>query len=168
MNDNEHVTSRIRSIKNIDTLQGSTDLILTIIKNKGGDVVTCKTLFLISNILIITGWDTLTRRLSPGDSLLVMKMVDQTVHATSGKLAASVKETPFGTGRTCSAGVATFSAYPPPPRRAHTYSYDNSTCYQLQYCNLMIPPNFSRSQTLGIKSLNFSQKKIADQGHSQD
>jgi len=39
-----------------------------------------------------------------------MKIVDHTVHATSGKLAASVRETPGGTGSTCPAGTATFSA----------------------------------------------------------
>lgn len=52
----------------------------------------------------------ITRNVSPEESLLVMKMVDQTVHATSGKLAASCKETPEGIGRTCPAGTATFSA----------------------------------------------------------
>ena len=50
-----------------------------------------------------------------------MKTVDQTVHATSGKEAASLSETPCGTGSTCPAGTATFSAYPPPLRRAQTY-----------------------------------------------
>lgn len=50
-----------------------------------------------------------------------MKTVDHTVHATSGKLAASCKETLAGTGRTWPAGTATFSAYPPPPTRAHTF-----------------------------------------------
>nr|GMD93053.1 Uncharacterised protein [Ipomoea batatas] len=63
-----------------------------------------------------------TKNVSPGDSRLIIKTVDQTVHATSGKLAASSKETPDGTGRTCPAGTATFSAYPPPPTRAHTWS----------------------------------------------
>jgi hypothetical protein len=62
----------------------------------------------------------LTNKVSPLDSRLVMKIVDHTVHATSGKLAASVREIPVGTGRTCPSGTATFSAYPPPARRAHT------------------------------------------------
>jgi hypothetical protein len=63
----------------------------------------------------------ITKIVSPADSRLIIKTVDQTVHATSGKLAASLRETPVGTGRTCAAGTATFSAYPPPLSRAHTY-----------------------------------------------
>jgi hypothetical protein len=63
----------------------------------------------------------ITKNVSPADSRLVIKTVDQTVHATSGRLAASLRETPCGTGRTCPAETATFSAYPPPLRRAHTY-----------------------------------------------
>lgn len=62
----------------------------------------------------------LTKKVSPDDRWLVMKTVDQTVHATSGKLAASLSEIPGGTGRTCPLGTATFSAYPPPLKRAHT------------------------------------------------
>lgn len=61
-----------------------------------------------------------TKNVSPADSRLIIKTVDQTVHATSGRLAASFKETPDGIGRTCPVGTATFSAYPPPLRRAHT------------------------------------------------
>ena len=64
----------------------------------------------------------ITKNVSPADSRLIIKVVDQTVLATSGKLAASLRETPGGTGRTCPAGTATFSAYPPPLRRAHTYN----------------------------------------------
>lgn len=44
------------------------------------------------------------------------------MHATSGKAAASMSETPEATGRTCPAGTATFSAYPPPLSRAQTYT----------------------------------------------
>jgi hypothetical protein len=50
-----------------------------------------------------------------------MKIVDQTVQATSGNPAASRRETPFGIGSTCPAGTFTFSAYPPPPSNAQTY-----------------------------------------------
>ena len=61
-----------------------------------------------------------TWNVSPADSQLIIKTVDQTGHATSGIPAASFRETPDGTRRTCPAGTATFSAYPPPERRAHT------------------------------------------------
>ena len=49
-----------------------------------------------------------------------MNTVDQTVQATSGKPAASVSDTPSGTGSSCPAGTTTFSAYPPPLSNAHT------------------------------------------------
>jgi len=39
-----------------------------------------------------------------------MKTVDQTVHATSGKAAASFREIPAGIGKICPAGTETFSA----------------------------------------------------------
>jgi len=52
----------------------------------------------------------------------VSKMLDDTVQATSGSAAAETRSTPRGTCITCSAGTATFSAYPPPARRAHTSS----------------------------------------------
>jgi hypothetical protein len=51
-----------------------------------------------------------------------MKTVDQTVHATSGKPAASARDTPSGTGSSCPAGTTTFSAYPPPLSSAQTCS----------------------------------------------
>jgi hypothetical protein len=54
-----------------------------------------------------------------------MKIVDQTVQATSGIPAASCRETPFGIGNTCPAGTFTFSACPPPPSNAQTCT--NST-----------------------------------------
>jgi len=50
-----------------------------------------------------------------------MNTVDQTVQATSGKPAASVRDTPSGTGSSWPAGTTTFSAYPPPLRNAQTY-----------------------------------------------
>jgi hypothetical protein len=49
-----------------------------------------------------------------------MNTVDQTVQATSGKPAASVSDTPSGTGSSCPASTTTFSAYPPPLSNAHT------------------------------------------------
>jgi hypothetical protein len=52
----------------------------------------------------------LTNKVSPLDSRLVIKIVDHTVHATSVKLAASFREIPVGTGRTCPSETATFSA----------------------------------------------------------
>uniref|UniRef100_A0A9I9EF82 Uncharacterized protein n=1 Tax=Cucumis melo TaxID=3656 RepID=A0A9I9EF82_CUCME len=52
------------------------------------------------------------------------KQIDQTVQATSGRLAASFNETPSGIGSSCPAGAATFSAYPPPARIAHTCATD--------------------------------------------
>jgi hypothetical protein len=61
-----------------------------------------------------------TRRLSPFVRCTVMKIVDQTVQATSGIPAASRRETPLGIGSSCPAGTFTFSAYPPPPSTAHT------------------------------------------------
>jgi len=39
-----------------------------------------------------------------------MKTVDHTVHATSRKLPASMRETPGGIGSTCPTGTTTFSA----------------------------------------------------------
>jgi hypothetical protein len=62
----------------------------------------------------------LTRNDSPGERWLVMNTVDQTVQATSGRPAASVSDTPSGTGSSCPAGTTTFSAYPPPLSSAHT------------------------------------------------
>jgi hypothetical protein len=49
-----------------------------------------------------------------------MKTLDHTVHVTSGKAAASSRLTPAGTGNSWPTGTATFSAYPPPVRRAQT------------------------------------------------
>ena len=51
-----------------------------------------------------------------------MKTLDQTVAATSGRQAASTRETPDGTGMTCPTGTATRAAYPPPASSAHTSS----------------------------------------------
>src|SRR5699024_3818121 len=58
----------------------------------------------------------------PRPSPPTIARLDQTVHATSGRVAASCRETPDGTGMTCPAGTTTFSAYPPPARRAQTSS----------------------------------------------
>lgn len=52
-----------------------------------------------------------------GDSL----RYDQTMHAASGKHAAYIKVRFCGRGRTCCSGITTFSAYPPSPRKAHTW-----------------------------------------------
>ena len=51
-----------------------------------------------------------------------MNTLDHTVQATSGRAAAVTRSTPCGTGITCPAGTATFSAYPPPASRAQTWS----------------------------------------------
>jgi hypothetical protein len=51
-----------------------------------------------------------------------MKTLDQTVAATSGRQAASTRETPGGTGMTWPTGTATRSAYPPPASSAQTSS----------------------------------------------
>ena len=51
-----------------------------------------------------------------------MKTLDHTVAATSGRQAASTRETPPGTGMTWPTGTATRSAYPPPASSAHTSS----------------------------------------------
>jgi 16S rRNA (adenine1518-N6/adenine1519-N6)-dimethyltransferase len=45
-----------------------------------------------------------------------------TVIAASGSAAASAIEKPFGTGKQCSAGTTTYSAYPPPCVSEHTAS----------------------------------------------
>ena len=44
------------------------------------------------------------------------------MQVTSGRPAASDRLTPAGTGSSCPAGTATFSAYPPPLSSAHTWS----------------------------------------------
>ena len=51
-----------------------------------------------------------------------MKTLDHTVAATSGRQAASTRETPPGTGMTWPTGTATRAAYPPPASSAHTSS----------------------------------------------
>ena len=51
-----------------------------------------------------------------------MKTLDHTVAATSGRAAASTRETPPGTGMTCPTGTATRAAYPPPASSAQTSS----------------------------------------------
>ncbi len=51
-----------------------------------------------------------------------MKTFDQTVQTTSGSAAARFRSMPSGTGSSCPAGTATFSAYPPPASSAHTSS----------------------------------------------
>ena len=51
-----------------------------------------------------------------------MTTLDHTVHATSGSPAAVTRSTPSGTGSSCAAGTATFSAYPPPDISAQTAS----------------------------------------------
>src|SRR6476620_1569751 len=63
-----------------------------------------------------------TSSVCQGRRLAVMKTLDQTVHTTSGSAAASTRLTPEGTGRSCPAGTATFSAYPPPASSAQTWS----------------------------------------------
>ena len=79
-----------------------------------------------------------------------MKTVDQTVHATSGNPAASNKETPFGMGRRCTAGRDTFSAYPPPPSKAHTCNAkhgpkisSNNLCHFSQQHVMILTSKFS-------------------------
>ena len=47
-----------------------------------------------------------------------MNTLDQTVHTTSGRLAACSSDTPAGNGITWPAGHTTRSAYPPPASRA--------------------------------------------------
>ena len=47
-----------------------------------------------------------------------MNTFDHTVATTSGSAAALTRSSPSGTGITCGAGTATFSAYPPPASSA--------------------------------------------------
>src|SRR5690606_3041028 len=63
-----------------------------------------------------------TSTVSPSLSLPKSTRLDQTVHATSGRPAASTRSTPRGTGSTWPAGATTRSAYPPPASRAQTSS----------------------------------------------
>ena len=63
-----------------------------------------------------------TSSVSPGCRPATMNTLDQTVQATSGSAAAVTRSTPSGSGISCPAGTATFSAYPPPERRAQTRS----------------------------------------------
>ncbi len=51
-----------------------------------------------------------------------MKTFDQTVQTASGSAAASVSDTPAGTGSSWPAGTSTCSAYPPPDSSAQTSS----------------------------------------------
>src|SRR3954447_11145676 len=64
----------------------------------------------------------------PGCRLAVRKTLDQTVQTTSGSAAASLSETPSGTGSSCPAGTTTCSAYPPPDSSAHTSSPTDQPC----------------------------------------
>ena len=51
-----------------------------------------------------------------------MNTLDHTVQTTSGTAPAATRSTPGGSGITCTAGTATFSAYPPDASSAHTSS----------------------------------------------
>src|SRR5580704_18558819 len=63
-----------------------------------------------------------TSSVSPGCSAADWNTLECTVQATSGRPAASDRLTPAGSGSNCPAGTDTFSAYPPPPSSAHTWS----------------------------------------------
>src|SRR4051794_25418707 len=65
-----------------------------------------------------------TRKRSPGLNRPAAepKSIDHTVQVTSGRAAASTRDTPDGTAISCPTGTATLSAYPPPASSAHTSS----------------------------------------------